>query len=454
MKKGVRFNDKKRKFSFEKKANPMKRFEVRRILSVRKMNREERSDHDINKEIDDFFSSPDKYFQKNSPVTVGKKIYLLDMNDPRLRRGKKLKTERKIATNIFNSLVNYNNAYTNHKNDISLLNSYKGKDYHKYLDVSSKFEVIDNDRLKMIFNSFKIKDKKNNSINDKSQLTNMSEPFRNHLIDSKKSNISNISCIINKKKYINPSSSMDNVPIDIKKCLFLQNRKLNLQKLSEKQNVRISRYLSKKLNKPQNNLLLNKVDSFRFKKEVINEIENNKPLEDQYGNFKWNISLRRPDHFEGVRESYINLKGERFLPFWSLVIERRPKLKELSVKPHILNESEINNLKKQNKNIIIGKRNQYFKKVENLENLNIEGKNLYNVEYKREIIDSKNKKILHKVFVENGKAITTSDINNLYGNDTFYKDYGGCLTEKKAIPGKGINFRDNLRYKNYKKITK
>ena len=442
MKKGVRFHDRKRKFSFEKKENTMKRFDAQRILSVRKMKGDEKSFKDINKEIDDYFSSPDKYFQKNSPVTVGKKIYLLDINDPKLRRGKKLKTERKLATNIYSNLANY--KYTN-KNDNSNSSNNKKLDYQKYLDMSSKFEIIDNDRLKMIFNSYKIKDQKDkdnkdNSINDKSQLSSVSDSYANQLNENKKANT------FNKKKYVNPSSSMDNVPKEIKKCLFLQNKKLNLQKLSEKQNIRISRYLSKKLKKPQNNLLLNKIDSFRFKKEVINEIENNKPPEEQYGNgnFKWNISLRRPDHFQGVRKSYINLKGENYIPFWSLVIERNPKQKELSIKPHILNENDINQLKRQNKNIIFGKRNQYFKTVENLENLNIEGKNLYNVEYKREIIDSKNKKILHKVFVENGKAISTADINNLYGNDTFYKDYSGCVTEKKSNPHKEIDFRDTL----------
>ena len=442
MKKGVRFHDRKRKFSFEKKENTMKRFDVQRILSVRKMKGDEKSFKDINKEIDDYFSSPDKYFQKNSPVTVGKKIYLLDINDPKLRRGKKLKTERKLATNIYSNLANY--KYTN-KNDNSNSSNNKKLDYQKYLDMSSKFEIIDNDRLKMIFNSYKIKDQKDkdnkdNSINDKSQLSSVSDSYANQLNENKKANT------FNKKKYANPSLSLDNIPKEIKKCLFLQNKKLNLQKLSEKQNIRISRYLSKKLKKPQNNLLLNKIDSFRFKKEVINEIENNKPPEEQYGNgnFKWNISLRRPDHFQGVRKSYINLKGENYIPFWSLVIERNPKQKELSIKPNILNENDINQLKRQNKNIIFGKRNQYFKTVENLDNLNIEGKNLYNVEYKREIIDSKNKKILHKVFVENGKAISTADINNLYGNDTFYKDYSGCVTEKKSNPHKEIDFRDTL----------
>ena len=192
----------------------------------------------------------------------------------------------------------------------------------------------------------------------------------------------------------------------------------------------MSKYLSKRLNKPQSNLLLNRIDSFRFKKEIINEIENNKPLDELYGKYKWNISLRRPDHFQGVRDSYINLKEDRFMPFWSIVIEKYPKQKELCIKPgRILNESEIKEFKGKNNKLSYGNKNQYFRTVENLEDLSIEGKNLYNIEYKREIIDSKNKKILHKVFVENGKAISSTDINNLYGNDTFYKDYSGCETD-------------------------
>ena len=427
MKKGVYFQ-RKRKFSFEKKQNSMKRFDIQRILSVRKMNRGEKDNKDISKEIDDYFFSPEKYFQKNSPVTVGKKIYLMDMNDPRLRRGKKLKTEKKMATNLFNNLASYNNAMTLSKNDNTLLNgssmyNLKGKENQNHLDMSSKFEIIDNNRLKMIFNSYKIKNNKANSINDKSE-SSLSEIYRNQKSENN---------IKYKNKYINPSSSMDDVPKDIKQSLILQNRKLNLQKLSEKNRIWMSRYLSKKINKPQNNLLLNRIDSFRFKKEVINEIENNKPIEELYGKYKWNISLRRPDHFQGVRDSYINLKGDGLLPFWSVVIERSPKQKELCIKPkYTLTNNEINEFRKQTNRVNSGNKNQYFKTVENLEDLSIEGKNLYNLEYKREIIDSNKKKILHKVFVENGKAISSLDINNLYGNDTFYKDYNGCITEKKT----------------------
>ncbi len=297
----------------------------------------------------------------------------------------------------------------------------KGKENQNHLDMSSKFEIIDNNRLKMIFNSYKIKDNKANSINDKSESSS-SEIYRNQKTENN---------IKYKNKYINPSSSMDDVPKDIKQSLNLQNRKLNLQKLSEKNRIWMSRYLSKKIKKPQNNLLLNRIDSYRFKREVINEIENNKPIEEHYGKYKWNISLRRPDNFQGVRDSYINLKGDGFIPFWSVVIERSPKQKELCIKPkYTLTNNEINEFRKQTNRVNSGNKNQYFKTVENLEDLSIEGKNLYNLEYKREIIDSNKKKILHKVFVENGKAISSLDINNLYGNDTFYKDYNGCITEK------------------------
>ena len=42
---------------------------------------------------------------------------------------------------------------------------------------------------------------------------------------------------------------------------------------------------------------------------------------------------------------------------------------------------------------------------------------------------TKNNKILHKVFFENGKAIFEKDINDLFGNKMIYKNY----SEKKEL---------------------
>jgi hypothetical protein len=60
--------------------------------------------------------------------------------------------------------------------------------------------------------------------------------------------------------------------------------------------------------------------------------------------------------------------------------------------------------------------------IRNLDNIDIKGKNLFNLEYNREM-SSKRKKILHKAFVENGKIVLNTDINNVFGKETFYKDY-------------------------------
>ena len=414
MKKEVQYKVKKRRLSFEKCENPMKKFDSQRILTVRKMNQNEKSNKDISNEIDDFFGSPEKYFQKNSPVSIGKKIYLLDMNDPKLRRGKRLKTERKITKNYFNNLVSLaSKMSSNDNNPFSKSIKNISKEKQQFLD---RYEVIDNYKLKKIFDSYKIKDKQKDDSDDKSQITNSSITISN---ESKNNT---------KNKLINSSYFVENIPNDIQKSLSNQNKKLHMRKMIEKNNKKLSQYLSKKANKPPNNLLLNKIDLYRFKKEVINDLENRKPLDEKYGRFKWNISLRKPDFFKGVRDSYINLKGERFNPFWSIVIERSPKMKDLSIKPRHENRNNLYESKNRSVNAIYT--TPSFKTVENLEDLTVDGKNLYKLEYKREIIDSKERKILHKVFIENGKAITHNEVNNLFGHDTFYKNYSNCATEK------------------------
>ena len=44
------------------------------------------------------------------------------------------------------------------------------------------------------------------------------------------------------------------------------------------------------------------------------------------------------------------------------------------------------------------------------------------MEFKREM-STKGRKILHKAFIENGKAILNQDINTAFGEKTLYKNY-------------------------------
>ena len=74
--------------------------------------------------------------------------------------------------------------------------------------MSSKFEIIDNDRLKMIFNSFKIKDHKDSSLNNKSQISSLSDSDRHKENDDRRSI---------KEKYKN--SIMESISKDVKNSL-------------------------------------------------------------------------------------------------------------------------------------------------------------------------------------------------------------------------------------------
>ena len=55
-------------------------------------------------------------------------------------------------------------------------------------------------------------------------------------------------------------------------------------------------------------------------------------------------------------------------------------------------------------------------------NLIFEGNDLLDIEFKREM-GSQKKKILHKAFIDNGRIIFNTEINNVFGKETFYKNY-------------------------------
>lgn len=355
----------------------------------------------INTELNDFFNIPEKYFSSNSPIAVGKKVNIKELES--FKKTGKIKnklplTERGSCGNSPSLSVTSRNIFNKNVNN-------KNKPNSNYMTIESidqkeKFEYIDNEKLKNLFDSYK-----------------------------------NTNYTRNSKIYLDEIISEKKVPFNISNSLYIQNKKLNDQSLTDRKNKRMSKYLSRKINIKENQLLFNNVDIFRMKNNVLNEIESNKPVEEKFGTYKWNLSLRMNEKFKGFRDNYYNL-SKVAEPLWSIVVERKPKNKEISVKPGIYGEE------KGNKNFDYFKKNQFLpekhssrvQSVENIESINIKGKNLYNVELKREMSSSK-RKILHKIFVENGKIVLGSEINNTFGNKTLYKNYQESNTEES-----GINF--------------
>ena len=133
------------------------------------------------------------------------------------------------------------------------------------------------------------------------------------------------------------------------------------------------------------------------------------------------MSLRRPEHFKGERESYINI-GNDNNPFWALVKEKFPIERSITLKPgYDMNSKDYLDFKKNQ--FLPHSSSNLIKKVEGVDTLSINGENLYNLEYRREVNNGTKNKILHKIFMDNGRMILDKDINEEFGNETIYKSY-------------------------------
>ena len=362
--------------NFHKNKNP-------RSLFIRRINEEEKYKNYIQTEIDEYFNSPDKYFEKNSPISVNKIFNLKDINifnKPQVRHitNKKsnknfpnfsnLSPKKKTQTNV-SSIIG-----TQHPGTINTTN---------IIEQLPKYEIIDNEKLKYIFESFNDKENKKSFIKE------------NHL-----------------------NLKIKNFPLDLSKSLSVQKRRLKTSRNEVKNNRQMSGFLSQRSKKSEKDLLINSHDSYLYKRELINNIHN-KEFSEIHPRYYWKMNLRR-DKNEKRKDMYVNIKNN-YDPFWSVVIDNTQNKKEVKFKTGLdLNSKELKDFKK-NKYLI----ENYSRKINNLEklgNLKIEGKNLYDVEYNREM-SSKRRKILHRVFVENGKEVMDTDINYVFGEETLYKNY-------------------------------
>ena len=380
-----------------------------RTLLLKKLNKSNSQINNIKAKISEFFLSPDKFLEDNNKILINRKINLKKIIPIDLQEKQNLQKQhgKKDSFSLKNTSAKSSNlrAISNHKN-----NNMISKDENSNISLLKNFEVIDKEKLKSIFISFKnskqTRNKKNKILTDE---------------DSKEI----------KSKFFSEADNTKNIPSSISSYLDVQNRRLIKKKNIDKKSRETSKYLSRKLHKKENDLLFNSVHLYRFKKEILGK-ENAK---DNYNNvnnlqsylFKWTSSLRRPQNFYGKRESYINVSSDTN-PLWSIVVEKYPITKEISIKSgyDLDNNQEYKEFIRK-KNID----NDKIKNLESLDTIEISGKKLYDLEYEREM-SSNNSKILHKVFVDNGKVIMYKDVNNIFGHETIYKNYSNnCLYKKK-----------------------
>ena len=366
-------------------------------LYIRPLSVIEKNDERINKLIRSSFEDPSQFFDIDTKVQIGKRIRLQKMD--LLNQKDKHRGSYSIRSPIKKVNLSTKISITDTSKSLQAI---KEKPNPKSLMLNK--EIIDNNNLKKIFENYK------NKIYTNKNLRKNESSFSRSVKDINKS------CSINNKSKLNTINLNEEFPFDLYNSLNYQNKRINDELNYFNRIKNTSKKLSKKSNKKEDDLLFNKVDLFKYKKEILSGFNKEKIPE----KFVWNISLRRPINFKGKIEYPVNINSEKN-PFWGLLVERYPNQKEFSVKPgYNLNQKEFMQFSRDINDS--NKKTNSVNNIKNLDDLKVVGNNLLDIEYEREM-KSKGRKILHKAFVENGKAILNQDINDIFGEKTLYKNY-------------------------------
>ena len=120
------------------------------------------------------------------------------------------------------------------------------------------------------------------------------------------------------------------IPKETKEILSKQEKSLNLDKKYKSEKGLLERVLSHRSKKSSADLLINRTDFFRKKKEIKESYEDNKRLDERYGDNTWVMGLRRPVIFKGSRFCYVN-SGSAINPIWGKVNEIVKENEKISV---------------------------------------------------------------------------------------------------------------------------
>lgn len=366
-----------------------------KLLFIRKKKNKEKNEDIIQKRIFDYFNKPEKYFDLNYPVVVNKKIDIKDKDYLRVSNSCKMNNSKRIKSGKGSSDLSSRGS-SSAKNDYIKRATLRRS---SFIISKKKYEIIYNGKLKEIFENFK---------NPK-----LKKIFKENLENEEEKNsfIKKIKKIDNKEK----------IPVEMQNSLNKQNRIIKYQDKEIKAREEMGKYISKKINKKEDDLLFNKTEEYRYKRLLIDSIEERRDIPKKFGNDYWNTSLRQPDKLKYLDiVPYKKLNKSNSLCCNNFI--RPSRHKEISLIPSS-SSSTTNNF--NNTKIVENCRKLFLNKIKminNLSSINIKGQNLYDYEYKNEM-KIKCRKKLHKFIVDQGKDIFDEDINKTYYDKIFFKNY-------------------------------
>jgi hypothetical protein len=168
----------------------------------------------------------------------------------------------------------------------------------------------------------------------------------------------------------------ENMPKTTRDFFFKQEKVLEYNNNENLKSQTISRAISAKIHKPEDELLMNRTDAFRFKKQIIDIIDGNKPTSEKFGDNGWILSLRREKIPKTMRINYINV-GSNFEPKWKPLIEYPPKKMPIIQKPNLKVEREVKSmLKSPYYQDALKVANIDINNMQNIARMELQGKNL------------------------------------------------------------------------------
>jgi hypothetical protein len=230
---------------------------------------------EVAKKIKDYFEDPSKYFD-SSNIIVGKKP-----------KGPKYDKNNQI---IPRSVVGLDSLYEKRNiepgaSKVFNIKFQKKSIQSENLQLESNFSQLDKNKVSEIFRTAKER-------------------------------------IISGKLHENKIFECKDTPKIIgKKNLFDKQEKLLEKAISrELSSAKLSRALSAKTHKDNNDLLINKIDNYVFKKQILKSLDSKRPIEEKYGDNGWVLTLRREKEIKHIREAFLNI-GSDHRPIWRRLIE-------------------------------------------------------------------------------------------------------------------------------------
>jgi len=386
------------------------------------------------RDLKEYFEDPNKYLQRNSKFIIG---------DYYLNKHKHHKLGKK--QNYTLDKLTYKNKYENNNNNTNELfdkieskTTLNKENKNKSLSIKTKrcisafsskrnFNKNDSNNQKPKINYYsKISKflKSRNSMGPKCTIkTNVSSSPANSIHYEYKTpkEILDIFRKYNQRGNDNKKIKMITSKINdyVNHNHIIQEKSLKIQEEERKCLNNISKYLAQKCDKKEENLLLNKIENYNIKKQVVNFLYKKKLLSEKLGINYWICDLRRDKKKHKI--NYV-ITGRNNKEPWEQIVDSGDWEMEYINKPgeplttNNGGDAKLMNIKE-------------YPDVKSLRDIKVEGKSLFSQEYNNFLssIDKKGKVIKYRLYKD------PQEKKNKSINELIYKENYTPLSRKKKL---------------------